>query len=157
MDITPQVRNFANFLNLTFGEIRKLQKEVELQGKDPWHAYIREIGYLQFIWETFVETLVCDYTEGLSIYREGADYEDSSRVSYIERRVDKEVFVRAENIMNLISGEIVNFPKLDFLELVSFVDGYYDRDTPFDYVLCEDSLERFIFKLTDVIFFTKKI
>jgi hypothetical protein len=149
--ITDQVRNFANFLNLTFGEVRKLQ------GVAPWHMHRIEIGYLQFIWETFVETLVCDYPEALSIYGEGADYEVSCRVSYPERYADKEVFVRAENIMNLISGEIVNFPKLDFLELVSFTDGYYDRDTPFDYVLCEDSLEKFVFKLTDVIFFTEKI
>lgn len=93
--------------------------------------------WAQSIWELLVERVTCFKGELLEIYGSGTDYDGpSSRVFFKEELPTHEIVCKADhNLTDRITGEKIDISNFQFDEFVSFVEGWYKIDIPFDHIL----------------------
>lgn len=141
MNINNEIIAFADYLNKSFKEVFDVSQKIEIERKNIFLADKIENGYLQFIWEIIVESLVCNNEEFIEPYGDGADFDEmSSRVTYPMRVANRKVIVHVKESVDLLSGKNYINQNFDFIKLVSFDGKAYSQNVPFAFALCDDSI-----------------
>jgi hypothetical protein len=138
MNLDIAIRIFANFINDTWNTVMPL-----IKGRDYTSDESSISDWLQSNWEILVERKVLKINQFLEVYGEGADFNGaSSRITDINALPSFTIQVNQfskEKVFDLLNDEYVSISNADFIELVSFEDGFYSKTPKFDSVLIEDS------------------
>lgn len=158
MKINEGIVEFSRFLNTTFNDVYNFCQKIEIEKRNIILADQIENGYLQFFWEIVIEKSLLQSTYSIEPYGDGADfYPTSSRVLSPEKVATHKIVVQVKNCKNHLSGNIVN-GAFDFIKLISFNDGCYYQNVPFDFVLCDDNNgTKYVFIINDVDFVLQEV
>ena len=133
------VRYFAKFLNESWATVIPLLEDRSYTTNESSIA-----DWLQSNWEILVERKVLKLNEYLDVYGEGADFNGaSSRITDASALPNYAIKVNSrfgKKIPDLLNDEQVLITDSDFLELVSFKDGFYQKEPQFEFVLLEDDI-----------------
>lgn len=133
------VRYFAKFINESWDSVIPLLEDRSYTTNESSIA-----DWLQSNWEILVERKVLKINQYLEIYAEGADFNNaSSRITDASASPDYVVKVKSrfgKKIPDLLNDEQVLITDSDFLKLVSFKDGFYQKEPQFEFVLLEDDI-----------------
>ena len=152
MTIDIAIKHFSQFLNDSWNSITELVKDrTYTSDQDSIN------DWMQVNWELLVERKVLDIHCYLEVYGDGADfYGASSRITDYNSLPNYEIEVKAVEISDLLNDELIGRGSFNFVQLVSFKDGFYFTEPNFDFVLVEDDATMRVFKLNEVIFNLKK-
>lgn len=134
MEATESVHTFADFLCSCWEVVQKIDEHV---ASDSFH-----IDWLQANWELIVEGTVCQPSEALEVYGEGADCNGaSSRVLYPHRVPSHKIVCQASSESRVYDNlgeryietddEVIEFDRLVVLD----ERKWYSEFPPFDMVL----------------------
>lgn len=159
MQVTAVVIEFSNFLNKAFGDICVISRRIEHDHNNIILADDIEKGFLQYMWESMVESQLCNVNESLETYGDGADYYgESSRVVFPERQATHRIAVVVTETIDLLTGDNITASDMELGKFVSYDGTFYGEYAPFNSVLCEDENGRvFLFKRENVEFFLRQI
>lgn len=157
VNLDKAIRIFANFANDTWDTVMPLIKNRDYTSDENSIS-----DWLQSNWEILVERKVLKINQFLEVYGGGADFNGgSSRITDINALPNYSVRVNQfskEKVFDLLNEEYVSINNVDFIELVSFKNGFYHKTPNFDNVLIEDNtgIERVI-SIDQVNFFLKEV
>eukprot|EP01132_Coremiostelium_polycephalum_P000346 gene346-439_t len=160
-NIDLAIKSFSQFMNASWETVLPL-----LQDRDYTSDEGSIADWLQANWEFLIERKVLRIDQHLGIYSEGADFNGiSSRITEIDSLPD--FFIQVSGLsrgktFDLLNNEQTVIDNANFIELVSFKNGFYYKEPPFNYVLLEDlvGIERVLedgFTNESIINFTMKI
>lgn len=139
VNLDMAVRYFAKFVNDSWASVMPLLEDRSYTTNESSIA-----DWLQANWEILVERKVLELNQYLDIYAEGADFNgSSSRITDTNAWSNYAVKVKGRfgnEIPDLLNDEQVLITDSDFLELVSFKDGFYHKKPKFEFVLLEDNI-----------------
>lgn len=143
VDIDIAIRHFAEFMNESWASVMPLLEDRSYTTNESSIA-----DWLQLNWEILVERKVLKLNQYLEVYGEGADFNGaSSRITDVSALPNYAVKVRfGKEVYDFLNDESVFITNSDFIEFVSFKDGFYQREPNFEFVLLEDNsgLERVV-------------
>lgn len=149
MTIDVAIKTFAQFVNNSWDSAILLLENRQYTSNE------NSLGdWLQANWELLVERKVLDINSYLEVYGAGADfYSESSRITDSKALPNYSVIVKSNNsILDMLNEIKLHVSNFEFLELVSFQDGFYHSRPPFSAVLVDDSGVERVFRLDEVFF-----
>lgn len=139
MNLDMAVRYFAKFVNESWASVIPLLEDRSYTTNESSIA-----DWLQSNWEILVERKVLKLNQYLDVYGAGADINgSSSRITDLSALPNYAVKVNSrfgKKITDLLNDEQVLITDSNFLELVSFKDGFYQKEPQFEFVLLEDDI-----------------
>jgi len=146
MLVDQVVRLFAQYLNSCWIFCIPLLKE---RSYAPDKQSIND--WLQVNWELLVERKILRIGDYLEVYGEGADYNGaSSRMTDIEALPNYRISINGKGsikVFDVLNNEEFHIKDYSFEMFVSFFDGWYKLEPPFNHALLVDhnsKLERVI-------------
>lgn len=80
----------------------------------------------------------------MDVYGEGADFNgSSSRITDVNALPNFSIKVRGcleKDVLDLLNNEKISVDNGSFMELVTFKEGFYQKELKFHYVLLEDDI-----------------
>ena len=154
-NVTPEIKYFIEFLNSNWNTFTS--KIGQIESKDEWQKNDLLNDWLQFNWEMFVESFICNDNEYLISYGLGAECNYvSDRVRFPEKKPSHKIVCKSKNsklVKDYISNELISIDDKEFYKFVSYTDIHYSDSPPFDYLLIQDnSGEYYMINNEDVYF-----
>ncbi len=118
--------------------------------------------WAQANWELLVERVICETGEWLDLYGSGSDYEEAAHSRVFFREIAhpvREIAVKplSEPLIDLLTGNPVDFSVASFEELVTLAGTWYHAAPPFDHVLLREGDSLFLVPVSEIRFITRKI
>lgn len=139
MDLNMAIRYFAKFINESWDSVIPLLENRSYATNESSIA-----DWLQANWEILVERKVLKVNQYLDVYAEGADLNgSSSRITDLDALPNYIVKVQSRlggEILDFLNNDKILITDADFLELVSFKDGFYRKEPKFEFVLLQDDI-----------------
>ncbi len=148
-DIDVLVRQFADFLSLSWEQVKKAEVHTQTG------SFV--IDWLQANWEMLVEGALPPKGTYLEVYGEGADCNGTSSRVYLPDATATHRVVclpRHDAVTDLLSADLSPLPKTGLVleQLVTMEGTWYKEAAPFDCVLVDDGGTSRVFLLEDVKF-----
>jgi len=153
-DITKIILAFRQILDKTWPEIKEFSRN------DDTGSFIMD--WAQSCWERIVEQVLFQEGEGgLRIYGEGANVNDSPRISYPQRTETHQVHClgKKNEVVDVLNKEKVVVDKdspLLFEQFVTMRDNFYYAEHPFDYSLLKSGEKELVIKTAEIVFYLVK-
>ena len=139
MNLDTAIRHFAKFINDSWEAAIPL-----LEGRDYTTDETSIADWLQSNWEILVERKVLKLNQYLDVYGEGADFNgSSSRVTDMGSLPNYAIKVKSrldKKILDFLNNKKILINNNNFVEFVSFKNGFYQKRPKFNYVLLEDDI-----------------
>jgi len=150
-DVDKSIRVFIDFLNHSWNAAMPV-----LRNRDYCSDESSLNDWLQANWEFLVERAILKNGDYLEVYGEGADFNGaSSRISDFKALPNFSIEVRQQGddpITDKLNNEMVFVNDANFVEFVSFREGFYHKEPIFDSVLLDDSGIERVVSINQVVF-----